>query len=102
MEDLCVHVLFDDGTQKLFGFERLVAMKPGESRQVTFAAGPADLANADATGRVVLQPGAYGVEIGDVVAPAMSRVSLAGKLHVLDDALSRHYWQQQQQQQQQH
>ena len=68
----------DTPIKKLFGFERLAAMDPGESRTVSFASGPAELANADRDGAMVLSAGSYGVEVGDVVAPAERTVVLSG------------------------
>ena len=73
----------DTPIKKLFGFERLAALKPGESRTVSFASGPAELANADKDGAVVLGAGSYGVEVGDVVAPAKRTVVLTGAERVV-------------------
>ena len=73
----------DTPIKKLFGFGRLAAMKPGESRTVSFASGPAALANADEDGAMVLSSGSYGVEVGDVLAPAKRMVVLSGAERVV-------------------
>lgn len=79
----------DDGEdvplKKLFGFERLVAMQPGEKRQASFASGPAELASVNRHGRLVLAPHRQGlkVEIGDVVAPARRALRVTGERVVL-------------------
>ena len=48
--------------------------------QVSFASGPAELANTDERGALVLSGGRYGdpVEAGDVLAPAKRTVALVG------------------------
>ena len=50
--------------------------------QVSFASGPAELANTDERGALVLSGGRYGdpVEAGDVLAPAKRTVALVGEL----------------------
>eukprot|EP01052_Picozoa_sp_SAG31_P038508 SAG31_NODE_5161_length_2706_cov_2.869582_3_plen_465_part_00 len=69
--------------KKLFGFERLERLQPGESRTVNFASGPAELANTDELGALVLRGGRYGVEIGDVVQPAKRTIVLLGDATLL-------------------
>lgn len=73
--------------KRLFGFERLVAMAPGEQRSVTFASGPTDLSNVDEMGRSVISPGVLGVEVGDVVQPARREIALTGDKVVLKGPL---------------
>lgn len=76
----------DAPIKKLFGFERLKAMKPGERRTVTFASGPDVLANADASGRLVLMPGRRGIEVGDIATPAKRDLTLTGPPTVVRQA----------------
>ena len=64
--------------KKLFGFERLFAMLPGENRTVSFITDAMNLANADASGHTVLTAGMYGLEIGDVITPAQRTIHLVG------------------------
>jgi len=73
--------------KKLFGFERLSAMKPGENRSVTFASGPAEFANADTEGRLMAAPGVYGIEAGDVVSPAKRFIEITGPVAILKPPL---------------
>jgi len=73
----------DAPLKKLFGFERLVAMKPGEKRSVSFASGPAELANANSEGSLAATPGTYGIEIGDVISPARRLVDIVGPTVIL-------------------
>ena len=73
----------DTPIKKLFGFERLPDMAPGEARTVSFASGPAELANHDERGALVLAPGEVAVEVGDVVAPARRLLALHGGAVVL-------------------
>ena len=56
-----------------------MAVRPGETRTVSFASGPAELANADELGALVLAPGRFGVAAGDVVTPAVRAVVLVGE-----------------------
>ena len=53
-------------------------MAPGKNRTITFAPGPSALANANAAGQLVVLPGAVNVGIGDVVAPAPTRITMHG------------------------
>ena len=55
-------------------------MCPHDHLQVSFASGPAELANTDERGALVLSGGRYGVEAGDVLAPAKRTVALVGEL----------------------
>lgn len=73
----------DTPLKKLFGFERLSKLAPGESRSVSFASGPAELANYDHRGALVLRGGPIGIEIGDIVSPARRILVLEGEDAVL-------------------
>ena len=69
----------DQPLKKLFGFERLAAMAPAESRTVSFASGPAELANHDERGALALAAGEVGIEVGDVVSPARRTLAIVGE-----------------------
>jgi hypothetical protein len=73
----------DTPLKKLFGFERLSKLAPGEARSVSFASGPAELANYDYRGALVLRAGQVGIEVGDVVSPARRLLALEGEDAVL-------------------
>lgn len=77
----------DTPLKKLFGFERLSKVAPGEARTVSFASGPAELANYDYRGALVLRAGQVGIEVGDVVSPARRLLTLEGEDAVLRAAI---------------
>ena len=62
-------------------------MAPGENRTLTFATGAEALSNADEFGQTVLSGGKYGLEIGDVINPAVRTIQLNGPSVVLRKAL---------------
>ena len=67
----------DTPLRRLFEFTRLLALQPGEARDVHFALGAKALRFTDRDGRPVLaSAGRVGVEIGDVVAPLRHELQL--------------------------
>ena len=70
--------------KKMFGFQRLKAMAPGESRMVTFYPEPSALSVIDADGKRVLKPGEFSIEVGDIVTPARKQLRLTGDAVVLE------------------
>jgi beta-D-xylosidase 4 len=68
----------DTPIKKLFGFERLANLAPGENATVRFATDAASLGVVGATGAKQLLPGTYRIEVGSVVAPASRGAARAG------------------------
>lgn len=71
--------------RRLVGFTRERGVEPGGRRTATFEIGARDLATTDASGRLVLAPGRFLVEVGDVVRPASAVLTLVGSPIVLAD-----------------
>jgi hypothetical protein len=66
------------------GFER-VSLAPGQSLSVPLAAWAEDFSVVDARGVRWLRPGGFHVQVGDVEAPAIKQVSIAGAPELLED-----------------
>ena len=68
----------DTPLKKMFDFERLRGMAPGERRTVTFWSDARVLGQVTQGGARVLQPGRLRVQVGDVLAPAARTLALTG------------------------
>lgn len=65
--------------KRLFGFERLYTLAPGESKSVSFSSTTENLAIASTNGTETVSSGVFGIELGDVVTPATRTLTLAGQ-----------------------
>ena len=72
--------------RKMFGFRRLKSMQPSESREVLFSSTAADLSVVDTSGARWLKPRRVRVEIGDVLTPVTTDLSLHGNGMLLEEA----------------
>jgi hypothetical protein len=70
--------------RKLFGFERLAAMKPGESRVAYFESSAESLGVVDGGGQRWLHPGQYRIECGSVEAPVVEELLLVGTKQLVE------------------
>eukprot|EP01043_Picozoa_sp_COSAG02_P047632 COSAG02_NODE_4585_length_5189_cov_9.203929_8_plen_226_part_00 len=64
--------------KKLFGFERIKILQPGNNVTVSFACNANSLGIVDEAGAKLLMAGRYRVEIGSVSAPAVRELELRG------------------------
>ena len=72
--------------KKMFGFQRLQNMAPGEKRTVLFSSTAEDLSVVDAGGSRWLKPRRAWIEIGDVAAPARRELAIEGEDRLLEAA----------------
>lgn len=72
--------------KKMFGFQRLRDMAPGEKRTVMFSSTAEDLSVVDAGGSRWLKPRRAWIEIGDVAAPARRELAIEGEDRLLEAA----------------
>lgn len=76
----------DRPIKRLFGFERLHGIKPGESREAVFSSTPHTLSVVERSSGKRILPAAdevLTVQVGDIVNPASHRFQLLGEEHVL-------------------
>ena len=75
----------DTPIKKLFGFERLANVLPGQNATVRFTSDAASMGVVGATGAKLLLAGRYRIEIGSVTAPAAREVELSGEGAIVEE-----------------
>ena len=74
----------DTPRRKLFGFERLAHVAPGENATVRFASDAGSLGVVSSSGAKLLMAGRYRIEIGSVASPAVRELELRGASAVVE------------------
>lgn len=74
----------DTPIKKLFGFERLSNLEPGQNMTVDFASDASSLGVIGPSGAKMLMAGRYRVEVGSVTSPAVQELELRGESVVVE------------------
>jgi len=70
--------------KKLFDFQRIDNLQPGQNATTHFACNAGNLGVVDEGGKKLLVAGRYRVEIGSITAPAVRELELRGKTAVVE------------------